>query len=78
MGPFSINGAMQEVAFGFASQTNFIKRMKIRIGQTGLDFDRDYGSQHRTGWTAVHRGRCCYPYLTSFPKAVWALICACC
>lgn len=48
--------------------------MKLRIGQTGLDFDRNYGVARRTGWTAIHRGCCCYPYLTTFPKAVWALI----
>lgn len=51
--------------------------MRIRISQMGLDFDRNYGSERRTGWTAVYRGCCCYPYLTSFPRAVWALLCAC-
>ena len=30
--------------------------MKFTIGGTGLEFDRDYGIDKRTGWHVVHKG----------------------
>jgi hypothetical protein len=50
--------------------------LKLRLGLTGLDYDRDYGSARRTGWTAVHRGSCLYPHLTTFPRALTVLLLA--
>lgn len=50
--------------------------VKIRIGQSGLDYDRNYGISRHTGWTAVYRGAHLYPHFTWFPIALWALICA--
>ena len=48
--------------------------MKLHIGQTGLDYDRDYGRHRRTGWTAVHRGAALYPHLTTLRRALWVLL----
>ncbi len=50
--------------------------MKLRIGQTGLDFDTDYGIDRRSGWTVVYRGSCCYPTFTNLANALWLLLCA--
>lgn len=51
-----------------------VKRLRISINGTGLDFDRDYGIDRRTGWTAVVGGSVQSPQLTSLPRALWALV----
>ena len=37
-----------------------------------LEYDRDYGIDHRSGWTAVYDGRVVVQ-LTSLWRAVWHL-----
>lgn len=49
-----------------------MKRIRLNFDGSGLDYDRDYGSAHRTGWSAVHEGRVVIQ-LTSFWRAVWRL-----
>ena len=46
---------------------------EFTVNATGLQWDRDYGTDKRTGWTALHRGRVLVQ-LVSLPRAVEALI----
>ncbi len=48
----------------------------IRLFRYGLQlhYDRDYGIDRRTGWTAVRDGRVLEPQLTSLPRALWAFV----
>jgi len=50
-----------------------MRRARLTINNTGLEFDRDYGCDHRTGWTALVGGRVMEPQLTSLWRAVKAL-----
>lgn len=47
-------------------------RLKVRWNMTGLDFDRNYGINHRTGWSAIYEGSVVVQ-LTTPPRAAWAL-----
>jgi len=55
-----------------------MKRARLLIDGTGLEFDRDYGVDKRTGWSAIVDGRVCAPQLTSLTRAAWALLCELC
>lgn len=72
--PFSARAhRLSRIPFPFFRRPR-LPRLRLRLGNTGLDFDRDYGCARRTGWTAVRDGCCLYPHLTSFPRAVAALL----
>lgn len=49
-------------------------RIRLEVCGTGLHFDRDYGIDKRTGWSAVYRGSFAKPDLCSLPRAVWLLL----
>jgi len=46
---------------------------EFTVNATGLQWDRDYGIDKRTGWTALHRGRVLVQFV-SLPRAVEALV----
>lgn len=50
-----------------------MNRMEITVNMTGLQFERDYGCNRRTGWTALHHG-CVVVQFVSLPYAVYRLI----
>lgn len=50
-----------------------MKSLRLRINGTGLEYDRCYGIDRRTGWHAVHRGSFVMQFV-SFPRALVALI----
>lgn len=45
----------------------------ISINGSGLEFDRDYGIDKQTGWTAVHEGRVLSPQFGTLWQALAAL-----
>jgi len=47
--------------------------IRATINETGLHFDRDYGADRRTGWTALRSGRVLLPQLAPLRKVLWAL-----
>jgi hypothetical protein len=49
-------------------------RFRLQLGRFALDFDRDYGMDRRTGWTATYWGSVQAPELTTLPKALLALV----
>ena len=46
---------------------------EFTVNATGLQWDRDYGIDKRTGWTAIHTGRVLVQF-ASLPRAIEALI----
>ncbi len=50
------------------------RRVRLSVNGTGLDFDRDYGCDNRTGWTASFEGAICEPQLTTLRRAARSLI----
>lgn len=51
-----------------------MKRATLTIDGTGLDYDRDYGIDRRTGWTACIGGCVVGPQFVPLHRAVLALI----
>lgn len=49
-----------------------MKSAKFVIDGTGLEFDRNYGAENRTGWTAVRDG-CVRIQFVPLYRAAWAL-----
>lgn len=47
--------------------------LRIRVWRLGLDFDRGYGLDRRTGWSAIVDGRVVVQFV-SLPRALWALV----
>lgn len=49
-----------------------MKRAEFTINGTGLQFDRDYGIDRRSGWTVLHGG-CVHNQFIGFWRACWIL-----
>lgn len=49
--------------------------IRLRAGRFGLDFDRDYGIDRRTGWSCVWNGSV-HVQLVSLPRALGSLLLA--
>ena len=48
-----------------------MKRLVLEYDAIRLDFDRDYGSHSRTGWSVALRGSYCVQLEPSLVKALW-------
>lgn len=48
-----------------------MSRAEFTVNRTGLEFDRDYGIDKRTGWSVVHEGR----VMVQFVSLPWAVCC---
>ena len=46
---------------------------EFTVNSTGLQWDRDYGMNKRTGWTAVYRGSVLVQFV-SLHRAAWRLV----
>lgn len=46
--------------------------IRLLINNTGLEFDRDYGASHRTGWSVLKGGSVRIQFV-GFLKACWTL-----
>ena len=47
--------------------------IRLRLGGLGLEHDRNYGCDKRTGWSSTVRGHY-VAQLTSLHRALWALL----
>ena len=51
-----------------------VKSIELTVNGTGLNFDRDYGMDRRTGWTAVADGCVLNPQFVPLHRAIVALV----
>ena len=51
------------------------KRFRLEVSPFCLEFDRDYGIDHRTGWSYIHRGSVVEDINPSLIATLWKAVC---